>query len=405
MPERRPDWVPVARWELFRILRRKDFIVSILITPVLVFAFSFLTSLLEHRGDHRVAVARVTGHGPTLRGAAALPPLKGFAWIDPGASATDTAAMIRAVRQRQFDAGLVVRSDGRGAFGADLVTRREPPRWTRDVREHLEAEARKERARALGLSDAQLAMLDDSVQVTQHVALGSRTGSRRADFIVTFGVLMLMVSVMLTSMSYMMVGISGEKQARVTEVVLSAIPAQAWMDGKIVAFTAIGLLTGVMWSLALLILAGPLAFQLPTSINPASLGLTTLFALLGLYFYNAFISGLMASAQNLQTASKWQGNFILLPFIPIFFLGGLLENPDSTAMAALSMVPFFAPSMIPARMVIGAVQPWEIAVALVLLIAGCWLMRRFAGRVFRMGMLMYGKDTTLPELIRWARVK
>jgi ABC-2 type transport system permease protein len=353
-----------------------------------------------------VAVARTDASDAiAARGPAAVPPHRDFAWLDPGDAGADTTALIAAVRARRFDAAVVLRDRPDGAWVADLVTRREPPRWVRDLREHLSVAARQERARSMGIDSARLAALDDTVTLRSHVALGSRTGSRRADFLVTFGVLMLLVSVLLTSMSYIMIGISGEKQARVSEVIMSAIPAQAWMDGKIVAFTVIGLLTGVVWTLSLLVLAGPLAFQIPDSVNAANLAITTLFAVLGLYLYNAFICALFSSAQNMQSASRWQGNFVLLPFLPVFFLVGLLENPDAPAMMALSHVPFFSPSMIPARLVIGALQPWEIPVALVVLVGSSWLMRIFAGRVFRLGMLMYGKDMTLPELIRWARVR
>jgi len=209
----------------------------------------------------------------------------------------------------------------------------------------------------------------------------------------------------MTSMSYMMVGISGEKQARVTEVIMSAVPAQAWMDGKIIAFTAIGLLTGAVWTSSLLLLAGPLGVRIPGSVNWANLGLTAGFGLLGLYLYNALVSALMASAQDMQSASKWQANFMLLPLVPVFFLPGLIGNPDSAAMVALSQVPFFSPVMIPLRLVQGAARTWEVVLALLLLVASCWALRVAAGRVFRLGMLMYGKDMTLPELIRWARVK
>ena len=70
---------------------------------------------------------------------------------------------------------------------------------------------------------------------------------------------------------------------------------------------------------------------------------------------------------------------------------------------ALSWVPLFSPTLMPARMALGAVAPWEHAIALVLLAAATWLMRLAAGHALRIGMLMYGKELNLPELVRWAR--
>lgn len=406
MHDRRPEWLPVARWEVYRMARRKDFILSILVSPLIVLAVTLLSTLFEHKGDRKVAVVRTDVAGTIGdRGPETIPPLRGFAWVDPGASGVDTAALAAAVRARAFDAALVLRSADAGSWTVDLVTRRAPPRWSRALRAHLEAAMRRERALDMGFTKEQLAALDDTIVFRTHVAVGQDTGSRRGDLWMTVGCLMLLVAVLTTSMSYMMVGISGEKQARVTEVVLSAISAQAWMDGKIIAFTAIGLLTGAVWTGSLLLLAGPLAFRIPESVNLGNLGLTALFGLLGLYLYNALISGLMASAQNMQTASKWQGNFMLLPFIPILFLNSLIENPDSAGMMVLSQVPFFSPVMMPLRLVQGAARHWEVVLALLLLVGTCWIMRRAAGRVFRLGMLMYGKDMTLPELLRWTRVK
>lgn len=401
-----PAWVPVARWETYRMLRRKDFIISIVMSPLIVLAVSLLSSFFAEKGDREVAVIRTDATGAAhARGRLALSPLAGFTWVDPADSGTDTAVLIAAVRARKFDAALILRPADTGPWTADLVTRRAPPRWARGLREHLNAELRRDRAQAMGFTPQQLAALDDTIVIRTHVALGQGTGNRRGDLWVTTGVLMLLIAVLMTSMSYMMVGISGEKQARVTEVIMSAVPAQAWMDGKIIAFTAMGLLTGAVWAGSLLLLAGPLGVHLPGSVNWANLGPTALFGLLGLYLYNALVSALMASAQDMQSASKWQTNFMLLPILPVFFLPGLLGNPDSAAMVALSQVPFFSPVMIPLRLVLGAARSWEVVLALLLLVAACWVLRVAAGRVFRLGMLMYGKDMTLPELIRWARVK
>jgi ABC-2 type transport system permease protein len=405
----RPDWLPVARWEFGRLVRRVDFVISVLLMPTLLIGGSMLVRMFGGgRGEPvSVAVVRTDAAGGVLgRGAELLPAHSGFTWVDPGAAGGDTTALAEGVLLRNYDAALVLREGEEGVpVEHDLVTRREPPRWTRDLHDVVSAQIRRERARALGLGPAELAALDDSVRFRSHVALGTRTGSRRADFLVTFAVLMLMVMIMITSVSYMMVGISAEKSARVTEVVVSAIPAQAWMDGKIIALTGVGLVVGGVWVASLVPFAAVVAFTLPGTVSVPNLLVTIVFAIGGLYLYNAMIAALMATAQSIQSASKWQSNFIALPFLPIMFMGALLDQPDATAIRVLTQVPFFSPVMVPARLVLGAIAPWELALAVALLAVACWLMRVVAGRVFRLGMLMYGKDMTLPELIRWARVR
>ena len=285
------------------------------------------------------------------------------------------------------------------------MLRRGAPRWSGRLQVFLNAQLRRERAIALGLSPASVSSLEDTVTLRRHVALGPRSAGSRADLLLTTALLALFLTVILLSNSYMMVGISGEKTARVTEVVLSAVSAEAWMDGKIIALSGVGLLAGVVWSASLLLMAGPLAFAIPGTVNLVNVLLVLAFAILGLYFYNALIAALMASAQNLQSAMKWQANFVMLPFLPFLFLTGLVENPDAPALAVLSQLPFFSPVMIPTRLVLGAVRPWEVALAGGLLLGACALVRIAAGRVFRLGMLMYGKDMTLPELVRWARTR
>jgi ABC-2 type transport system permease protein len=395
---RRPEWLPVARWELLRIVRRPDFILSVLLTPVLAFGLSMGMGALAKSRLHTVAVVRVDSAGTvTSRGEAALPALAEFRWVDPGTAEGDTTALAAAVRDKKFDAALVLPASlGADGAVAQLVTRRDAPFWARELEKHVADVRLTERAGTFGLSPGQLKSLRSAPEWRYHASIRDTRGDRTGSRLVTLAILMLMVTVLLTSISYLMVGISGEKTARVTEVVVSAVSPQAWMDGKIVAF---------VWASSLLLVAGPLSFTLPGSIDAGYLLVTLLYASLGLMLYNAFIAALMASAQNMQTASRWQGNFIMLPFLPVMFLGALADSPDAPWLAVVSHIPFFSPVMIPARMVLAAVAPWELVLGVAVLAASFWFMRIVAGRVFRMGMLMYGKDMTLPELIRWARVK
>ena len=405
--DRHPEWWPVARWELLRVLKRPDFVISVVLTPVLVIGLSMLVQGLTRPRTHTVAVVRVDSAGAVSAGGEkALSPLGGIRWADPGEAGTDSSALAAAVNAKSFEAAVVLPARfGAGNDTVRMITRRGPSRWMRDVEAHVAALRMHERAAAFGLDSAQVALLRAPLPVHQQTSGGPSALDRRGARLVVFVILMLMVTVLLTSISYLMVGISGEKTARVTEVVVSAVSPQSWMDAKILAFSAVGMVVGLTWAGSLLLIAGPFAFRLPESVDLVYGLVTTVYAVLGLMLYNALIAALMASAQNMQTASRWQGNFVMLPFIPVAFLGPLIDTPDATWLAWLSHIPFFSPVMIPARLVLGAVPLWELLLGVVVLVASFWFMRIVAGRVFRIGMLMYGKDMTLPELLRWAKVK
>ena len=159
------------------------------------------------------------------------------------------------------------------------------------------------------------------------------------------------------------------------------------------------------WAGSLLMLGGALAFSLPVSVRAGSLLVDVAFAILGLYFYNALFAAVLATMQGIESSAKFQGYFFVLPMTPLLFLAPLLRDPEAGWLVAVSQLPPFSPTLLPVRIALGAAQPWEIALGLTLLALGGWWMRGVAGRIFRLGMLMYGKDPTLPEILRWMRAR
>ena len=414
---RGPEWLPVFRWELKRVLRRGDFIVSVLLTPLLALAFGALPRLMEGRKE----TATIAAVQPGAQGGlvpAVLPAAERVRWTGmpedprvrndaPPGGTFAFAALERAVRERIVAGAVVLAADFDTSGRATLIVRSGRPAWVSPVREALEEHAREQRARALGLAPAQLSSLLAPVQVEERTASASGASrdqkTARAERIVGLAILTLMMTVLLSTISYFMIGISGEKLARVTEVVVSAIRAEAWMDGKILAFTVVGLIMAAVWALSLLLLGGAFAFALPGSVRAGNVLLYAAYAVLGLYFYNALFAAVLATMQGIESSAKFQGYFFMLPFLPFAFMVPALRNPDAPWLVALSQVPTFSQTLIPVRMALEAVQPWEIALGLAVLAAGSWWMRGVAGRIFRLGMLMYGKDPTLPEILRWAR--
>ena len=81
----------------------------------------------------------------------------------------------------------------------------------------------------------------------------------------------------------------------------------------------------------------------------------------------------------------------------------VLQSRDAPWVVAVSLLPAFSPILMPMRIAVSAVAAWEIVAELVLLTLAAHLMRLAAGHAFRIGMLMYGKELTLPELVRWSK--
>lgn len=208
-----------------------------------------------------------------------------------------------------------------------------------------------------------------------------------------------------------------EKTSRIVEVVISSLRPWELMLGKVVGVGAVGLtqffvwvLFGAviaLWGLPALAAAGPEALAgvdvsafIP---GPGFLLVFGLLFLLGFFLYAALYAAVGAMCSREEEAQQAQFPVLLLLLVPLMALVPVLETPGSALSVALSLVPFFAPVLLVARMGAGAVAPWEVAVAVTLLVAAILAVAWLAGRIYRVGILMQGKRPTLPELWRWIR--
>jgi ABC-2 type transport system permease protein len=389
------EWIPVARWELTRMLTRADFLISTLTVPALALGAGFVGDWINRRGDaerHRVAIVQPAG--------APIPPLARIEWVLAPAAATPES-LRQMVEDRTVDAAVVVPDGWLAGDSVRAFVRRGTPGWIGDVRTHLSREARLRRAAAHGLDSTTLASFDDPVTWSERSAVPARTS--RGDRVLALGVLALTIMSIFVTGMYMAIGIAGEKQQRVTEVVVSAIRPQAWMDGKIVAYATIGLLQTALWGVSMGAIAGMMGAAMGWTFDPWLSARVLAFAALGFVLYCALFALVMATVKDLQSTQKFQAYLIFLPAIPFVFAEASIRTPDAPWVVALSHVPFFSPMLMPLRMLLGATHAWEAPVGIAVLIVTTLLVRRAAGEAFRIGMLMYGKELTLPELWRWAR--
>ena len=198
-----------------------------------------------------------------------------------------------------------------------------------------------------------------------------------------------------------------EKQSRVLEVLLCFASPDELMIGKILGVGALALtqvliwITGVLWVIS----ANSLARETIALMHqgPPLLVYFILFDALGYLLYSSIFAAVGAAFNSPDEAQQWMFVLILPLAVAGMLLPAILAHPDSRAAMIASMVPFTAPPLMFTRMLTGHPATWEFVVAIALLIASILAAMWLCARIYRVGILMYGKRPTIGEIARWLR--
>jgi ABC-2 type transport system permease protein len=387
----------IAKWEFGRWFKPKD--------QLMTLAISLIVGLGIWGGKHALErSARPDAEIVVLNSEllpVAIPPESGLR-VRP--AAPERLQELRdSVGAGLLDGLLVLKS----LDGAELLVYKEP-RWKEDLVGYLTGARRQVRIQALGVTPEELTEVFKpfDVQVAYHETGTSPTGT--GEKIAAGAVIILMLIGIFLSSAYQFVAITGEKQLRITEQVISAVTPQQWVSGKILGLSFYSFVSSMTFVVAWLIFMGISSFfgdgiAVPVEITrPGILAVVLLLGAGGYLFWNAFFAAIAATINDPNTSTKSPIMFMpILPAIGIAFLA--LKNPDSLLMKICSLLPVTSPAVLSARLVLTEVALWEIGAALLLLAGGIWLMTVAAGKIFRTGILMYGKEPSLKEIIRWVR--
>jgi len=233
------------------------------------------------------------------------------------------------------------------------------------------------------------------------------TASFVANIAIPYAFSILLVMAIFTSSGFLLQGVSEEKESRVIEILLSSLTAMELLAGKILGLGALGLIQilfwiGSGWALMEIAVTG-LALFGAINLDLMTIVLALVYFLLG-YFLFAI---LMASAGSLGTSARegqqLAGIFSGITAIPFMVSSFLWTNPNSLLVQVLSYVPLTAPVMMLQRLGMAEVPLYQIAISLILLILGIGGALWAGAKVFRMGLLMYGKRPSVSGILRALR--
>jgi ABC-2 type transport system permease protein len=201
--------------------------------------------------------------------------------------------------------------------------------------------------------------------------------------------------------------ILGEKASRIFEVMLASVRPEDLMFGKLIGVGAVGLTQIAIWmAMTVAFLTSKysaLLFERYTvpQISGFEIFLFCIYFLLGYLFYSAISAGMAATVSTEQELQQ----MMPLNAIPVWLSFGLMPyvsaHPDGPWALALSYIPPFSPIIIFIRLGAGDVPLWQIALSVGIMVLIIYGMIWFSTRLYRVGILMYGKRATLPEILRW----
>ncbi|MFP4017301.1 MAG: ABC transporter permease [Halanaerobiales bacterium] len=220
-----------------------------------------------------------------------------------------------------------------------------------------------------------------------------------------FGLAFLMIFGIIMSGSILMQSIIKEKTNRIVEIVLSSISAKTLMAGKILGYALLSLVQiGIWLSAGVLVLLYFQPAALTGILEPKTLLMLVYFAFgfLIVTCINAIVASTMKDA---QTGGQSSGLFVIIPIIPLYFSMPIMNSPTGIISRVLTYIPVFTPTTMMLRLGVSTPPVWEIIATIVVLLVACYLLVLLSSKVFRIGMLMYGKTPDLKEIIKWARSK
>ena len=200
-----------------------------------------------------------------------------------------------------------------------------------------------------------------------------------------------------------------EKETRVAEILFSSAKPFELMMGKLVGVGLAGLTQLAIWIISATVLLGIGLAQMSAAgidisipnITPLMIVYFFIFFLLGFFLYASIFALIGSMVTSVQEGSQFAFLPVMLMLIGFYFSFAVIRDPNSTVSFWSSVVPFVAPMTMPVRIIAETPPFWQILLAILLnslTIAGLvWL----AARVYRVGMLMYGKRATIPEVWKW----
>ena len=442
----------VFKREYLEVVRKKSFIIMTLIFPFLMGAMMFIPTLLAVRGieGKRVVVVDGTGRlGEAFVEKEGVPPAEGSPFPDLGEGKTKgkptsqvartlelkaeyvaASGDPRATAQPYLDRLKVDRGSGANRLDGVLVVPADAfanpnarmtyySRAASDImtQERLGSMANhaisRGRLAGRGIEPAEADRLLKRVQLegVRVSKSGEEKKGGELSFLIGFVFVALLIFPTLIYGQEVMRGIVQEKTERIVEILISSMPSMSLLSGKVLGLAAVGLTQVGAW----MVMGGMMAAYTGGAAMMGGMNVFQYFNLSVIpWFFVFFLFGYLtnvclyavggAISNSDKEAQQFMGPIMMVTMIPWMLAFPILQNPDSTLATVLSLIPVFTPITMFMRVLVAEPPLWQLGLSIALSITTVFAFFWMTAKIFRVGILSYGKRPSPAELWRWLKV-
>jgi len=330
--------------------------------------------------------------------------------VTTDSSETNRVALAAKVDRKQLDGVIWATTDALASKHIVFITRD-----VSSFEENLEIQQSVSKAvqhdilKTKGLGESDIQNAQTSVQLDAQSPSGKSAGNFATTFLpMLFMIMVLYMSVLLYGINVMN-AVLEEKASRVMEVVLASAKPTELMAGKVLGVGAVGLTQIAIWVVAGAFLPAAMGggVDIGKIIALKVVGFFIIFFVLGYLLYSSLYAAIGAMCNSQQEAQQIS-QLVTLPLVlPLFLIGYIIQYPSSPIAVAASLFPFSSPLIMFTRIALYK-EPltkmgWEIAGAIAIDIVSIYLIILLCAKIYRVGILMYGKRPTMPEIMKWIK--
>lgn len=406
----------IAKWEYLEKVKTKTFIVSLILTPLLIISFSILPSLLfreEMPATEVIGVIDTSGIyfnylDEELQKYTLPSGQRNYIIVNLAAKNNSFDEMLVSADKSVLNnlikgyllllpmKGDTVLAEFRSNTYANfnIIGRLEKALNTIFIKLSLEKE---------GLRSSIINEIQDNI-IIKSKKIEAAGKISESDFITTFFLsivfILLLMMIVIYSGQMLVRNMIEEKSSRLIEVLISSITPDELLAGKVIGLSLLGLTQMIIWAFIGISLVGAAVIPVAAFKNVLPM---LIYFILGFLFYTTLFVGIGSTVNTEQQAQQITTYLSLILMLPVVIAMPVIQNPDYIITKIFSYIPFTIPTVMVLRLNVQNVPSFELFISILILILSIIIVTKLSAKVFRIGILSHGNKLSAKEIFKWLK--